>query len=433
MRIRGRVLVVLVSLVLCVVEGLTGRFIHLTDTHLLRAYGVGTDPEKNCIKGKSTGSAGQYGDYNCDNTWAVQNFTVEALKKRTKPDFILYTGDHTAIKDPDQSIDDTIWYINDIARVLREVRAAYGSDVRVFPMLGNHDSFPFYQFPEKGPFYVYEAAAKAWKDFLEPESLETVRIGGYYTELIEPGLRLVVINTAMYFDGNFVFPQWRVDPGGQLAWVRSVLQKAKDAGELVFIAAHVPPGASELSWDYDMWVSFNDQYVRALEGFNGNPVVASFYGHTHFATYKIIANENVTQIDSTNAHVGFISTSLTPRPHANPAFTEYTFMPKRPYTVTDKIYQYIDIAEANKEGSLKWKETKPYSELFGSKVLDVETMYNAIGRMYKDKDLFRAYFENMRTYGPLAESCDTDRCRNITLCTIDNLLYDRFEACHKKY
>ena len=92
-----------------------------------------------------------------------------------------------------------------------------------------------------------------------------------------------------------------------------------------------------------MWTSFNDQYVRALEGFNGNPVVASFYGHTHFATYKVITNENVTRVDETNSHVGFVSTSLTPRHHANPAFTEYTFMPKKPYTVTDKIFQYIGL------------------------------------------------------------------------------------------
>ena len=228
----------------CTEATLVGRFIHLTDTHLLRAYGKGTDPKKNCIAGKSTGDAGEFGDYNCDTVWAVRNFTEETLKHRQKPDFILYTGDHTALKDPNQSIADTEWYINDVANLLREVRAAYGPEVRVFPMLGNHDSFPFYQFPEKGPFYVYEAAAAAWKDFLQPESLETVRIGGYYTELIEPGLRLVVVNTAMYFDGNWVIPQWRVDPGGQFAWLRGVLQKAKDAGELVFIAAHIPPGAT---------------------------------------------------------------------------------------------------------------------------------------------------------------------------------------------
>ena len=43
----------------CVEGALSGRFIHLTDTHLLRAYGIGSDPKKDCVKG--TGSAGQFG------------------------------------------------------------------------------------------------------------------------------------------------------------------------------------------------------------------------------------------------------------------------------------------------------------------------------------------------------------------------------------
>jgi len=271
-------------------------------------------------------------------------------------------------------------------------------------MLGNHDSFPFYQFPEKGPFYVYETAADAWKDFLQPESLETVRIGGYYTELIEPGFRIVVVNTAMYFDGNFVFPQWRVDPGGQLAWLRGVLEKAKENGEYVYIAAHIPPGCT-LGIEFDMWISFNDQYVRSLEGFNGNTVVASFYGHHHWATYRIITDENVTVATSRNSHVGFVSSSLTPRPDANPCFTEYTFMNKAPYTVLDRSYEYIDLLEANQKGTLEWKKAKSYCELFNVKQLDVESMNDVAARMRSDKQLFRAYYQDLRTYSPAGSGC----------------------------
>ena len=227
-----------------VVNALEGRFVHLTDTHLLRAYGAGTDPAKNCIAGASSGRAGAFGDYKCDSPALVQNLTAEALKRGARPDFVLYGGDHVALKDPHASIADTVWFLRDIARLLRDVQAALGG-VRVFPMLGNHDTFPFYQFPEKGPFYIYEAAADAWKDLLQPASLATVRAGGYYTELVEPGLRLVVVNTAMYFCGNWMFSQRRVDPGRQLAWLRGVLQSARDNHERVFLAAHVPPGASE--------------------------------------------------------------------------------------------------------------------------------------------------------------------------------------------
>ena len=94
-----------------------------------------------------------------------------------------------------------------------------------------------------------------------------------------------------------------------------------------------------------MWKSFNDHFVRAFEGYNGNPVVASFYGHHHWTSYRIITNENVTLANNENSHVGFLSNSLTPRPMENPAFTEYTYMTKAPYSIIDRSYQYIGLSQ----------------------------------------------------------------------------------------
>jgi len=431
----GLGLLALYAIVICV-EGLTGRFIHLTDTHLLRYYGAGTDPNKGCIEGKSNGTAGPYGDYDCDTNWAIQNFTVQAIKARPKPDFILYGGDHVAVKDPkylSEGMSQAVWFINDISRVLLDIRNAFGYDVRVFPMLGNHDSYPPCQFAKEGPFYVYEAAAKAWKDFLQPSSLETVRRGGYYTELIEPGFRLVVLNTALYFELNIMFPEWLEDPGGQLAWFRSVLQKAKEDNEIVYVAAHVPPGASQCAFTFDMWLTLNDQFVRSFEGYNGNPIVASFYGHAHFATYKIISDANVTKPTANNSHVGFVSTSLTPWIGENPAFTEYSFMPKRPYSVTDRVYYYIDIDHANKVGSMSWNISSSYREIIGSKTLDVETMSDAVNRMHDDPELFQKFYQDVRTHGPKSGACTETKCRHFAVCTMNNMLVDEFNECYKKY
>lgn len=415
------------------VGALEGRFVHLTDTHLLRAYGAGTDPAKNCIAGRSRGRAGMFGDYKCDNTALVQNLTAEALKHRARPDFVLYGGDHVALKDPNASIADTVWFVRDIARVLRDVQTALGGGVRVFPMLGNHDTFPFYQFPEKGPFYIYEAAADAWKDFLQPASLATVRAGGYYTELVEPGLRIVVVNTAMYFCGNWMFPQRRVDPGQQLAWLRGVLESARASHERVFLAAHVPPGASEKTGSFEMWSSFNDQFVRALAGFHGDPIVASFYGHQHFATYRVIADPNTTAPTAANAHVGFVASSLTPRPNANPSVTEYTFLPRAPYTVLDRAADYIDLRASNEQGRAVWKAAQSYRALFGAAQLDVPTMAAAAAAMHTDRALFAAFYEDLVTHGPLSGNCTSSACHGRVLCSLTNTMFSDFQDCIKRH
>ena len=95
--------------------------------------------------------------------------------------------------------------------------------------------------------------------------------------------------------------------------------------------------------EFDMWESYNDQYVRAFEGFNGNPVVASFYGHHHWATFRIVTDENVSSVLNNNSHVGFVSSSLTPDSNENPIFTEYTFQTKAPYTIVDRSYEFISL------------------------------------------------------------------------------------------
>jgi len=418
---------VLVAVLVSVNADLRGRFIHLTDTHVLRAYKKGTDPKSFCVKG--TGRAAEFGDFDCDTAPVVANFTIEALKHREKPDFIMYGGDHIAYWDENLSLDGALSRIKDISDTLHEIRDAYGSDVRVFPILGNHDTFPFFQFPTEGPFYIYDYAAEQWKDFLQPSSLKTVRQGGYYTELIEPGLRLVVVNTAMYFIANFFFNKTLVDPGGQLAWMRTVLQQAKDNGELVFVAAHIPPGAT-MTMVPDMWDSFNDQFVRAFEGFNGNPVVASFYGHHHWTTFRIIHDEDVPVATNKNSHVGFVSSSLTPCKNVNPVFTEYTFMPKAPYTVIDRSYEYINITQANIKGSLEWSKAKSYGELFGLQTLDSESMSKVIARMHNEPDLFHAYYQDVRTHSPFGDTeCNDESCKIVKVCGLNNTLNKDIQYC----
>lgn len=207
---------------------------------------------------------------------------------------------------------------------------------------------------------------------------------------------------------------------------------------------------------FDMWSGFSDQFVEALNGFHGNPIVASFYGHQHRGGFRLIADVNATKATSANAHVGFVSSSLTPRPSANPTFTEYFYQPHAPYAVLDRTSSYIglrtpsrtldtkasttksntrvdsagtDLKEANQKGKLAWKSGALYSKLFGATQLDVQTMSNAIDAMHTNTTLFRAFFEDLRTYGPSRKSCDTDKCRYQLLCAMNNTLYRKVEAC----
>ena len=88
-----------------------------------------------------------------------------------------------------------------------------------------------------------------------------------------------------------------------------------------------------------------------------------------------------------------------------------------------------DIKEANAKGKLEWKNGPVYSKMFETEQLDVVTMHSALVRMHTDKELFRKYFEEVRTFGPMSKSCTTDKCRDEVLCAMNTTINQRVEAC----
>ena len=58
----------------------------------------------------------------------------------------------------------------------------------------------------------------------------TLAYGGYYTTLVQPGWRVIALNS-LYMDSNNLL-DGGVDPAGQWAWVRAQLAGARTAGEV---------------------------------------------------------------------------------------------------------------------------------------------------------------------------------------------------------
>lgn len=105
-------------------------------------------------------------------------------------------------------------------------------------------------------YWLFDDTAEVWSPFLTEDMQETFRVGGYYTAEISQGLRLVAINTPLYYTNNDqVDPNtdagsvylrrkklMRLDPAGMLAWMTSVLDSAVSNGEKVVMSYHIPSG-----------------------------------------------------------------------------------------------------------------------------------------------------------------------------------------------
>lgn len=108
---------------------------------------------------------------------------------------------------------------------------------------------------------IYRAAAELWKPWLQPEALLTlsqggvfhtsivflcrlnllpaaltscfsVPAGGFYSQLVKPGLRVVSLNTILYYGPNKVTSNM-TDPAGQFEWLQKTLQTAAQNREKV--------------------------------------------------------------------------------------------------------------------------------------------------------------------------------------------------------
>lgn len=72
--------------------------------------------------------------------------------------------------------------------------------VKFFPIVGNHEAHPVNIFsPDNvnssiSSQWLYDYLAKAYAPWLPASAIETIRMGGYYTVLINPDFRIIALN-----------------------------------------------------------------------------------------------------------------------------------------------------------------------------------------------------------------------------------------------
>lgn len=407
--------------------GKTGYFWQFTDTHWQRDYVPGTTPGKkgHCRVDRGTGDkCGPFGDYNCDTPTVL----LEAIEQRIvddaaaeRPQFVLWTGDHVSDFDGNTSIKDTQDVLADITRRLEVLQRRVGAPV--FPLVGNHDTYPAFQFPARAPFFVYDFVRQNWGAFLSKASLD--RMAGanqFYSERVMPGLRIVAVNTAMFFCANFLMPLTAQDPGGQNAWLRAELADARAKGDKVFLIAHVPFGLDEETRIYQMWQGFHDRLLDAMDGFHGNTIVASFYGHNHINSFKLLRNR-----DGSGASVGFLASSVSPKPLENPSITKYVFDLDAPFTIRERINYYIDLAESNAQGRVVWKRSFSTAESYGLADCSAASMQHFIDTMRTDRTLFDKFYSHLWA-NYQHRPCDA-RCQKQMLCTLESVNITEVNVC----
>ena len=121
-----------------------------------------------------------------------------------------------------------------------------------------------------------------WASWLD-KNITTLKYGGYYTTLIEPGWRLVALNS-LYHDSHNILISHTEDIAQQLSWLNKTLDTANKTGEIVWLIGHISPSSGEAT-DY-----FKTNFKQIVETYN-NTLTYQFWGHEHKDTFIVYLNK----------------------------------------------------------------------------------------------------------------------------------------------
>lgn len=262
----------------------------------------------------------------------------------------------------------------------------------------------------------------------------------FYTELIRPGLRLVALNTPLYYSLNFLVDHYVPDPSGQLAWLRGTLEAARKAREFVYVSTHIPLGYDEEKGVAEMWRLWNDGLWDLLSEFQ-DVITASFYGHLHYDSFRIYRGKNGTS-------AGFLTSGTSTR-EINPSVTMYEYSLDPPFTIIDRTNYYLDLDESNEKDTAVWKLAYHWKDLFGLKVchrflflllhvslneffqdMSPASLESYVNRLSTDHDLFLKFWRLMKgSWTDDRTPCETNRCRRLTLCYMTHCRTNEVKEC----
>lgn len=412
--------------------GLSGRFWHVTDLHWDPTYDMGNSPDKVCASSgnRPASSAGIFGDYICDSPWVLINSSLSAMKAiYPDPDFIVWTGDDTPHVPNEQLGEEAVLgIINNLTYIIKLLFP----NTKVYSALGNHDFHPKSQLP--GAFHnIYNTTSELWKDWLEPESQNTFRKGGFYTEklLNRSGYRMLVLNTNLYYDQNKV-TQDMEDPGGQFTWADQVLTEAANNNEKVYIIGHVPPGFFEKKRSKPWFTAkFNEQYLKLIQ--KHHPVIlGQFFGHHHTDSFRMIYNTDGSPISTI-----FLTPGVTPWKTTLPGVTDGANNPgirlfeydTETLLVKDMVTYYMNLTFSN-AAEERWEKEYRLTESFRVPDASPLSMHKVLELMANDDCYLQKYYEYNSVSYDLTQ-CNKD-CRVDHVCAAREVDFSRYEHCLEK-
>jgi len=296
------------------------NFLHITDIHFDPEYYVGAP--NNCVlinnglgccrKGdipkEPYKKAHPLGDYNCDTPLLLINKTLEWIRDNLSQeiDFIIYTGDSVGHHDFSQSFTKNVNTIN----LLFQVFHYYFPTTPIFPVMGNHDTWPIDQtIPIITYNFLEDITLQATK-WLDPIARNNFKEGGYYSYSFNgntnmTGWKLIIFNS-LWYESNNLFHNISQSSHLQWSWLDNELGQARNNSQKVIFLNHIPlinyepkkPATNiepikipQHVYSLESSPSYSRRLLQILSKFS-DIIFLQLYGHTHHDEFQLYKYHN---------------------------------------------------------------------------------------------------------------------------------------------
>lgn len=295
----------------------------------------------------------------------------------------------------------------------------------VYGTAGNHEQSPVNLFEPNSvgsnAQWLYNLLANVWTPWTGQASTSSIQdIGAYSVKYPHGNIRVISLNTNMYYKANFLLFQRNLirDPNDQLAWLVKELDAAEKAKENVYITGHMPMGDTDAFRDGS---NYFDQIVNRYS----NTIAAMFFGHTHVDHFEITYSDYSKRSFANAKAMSYIAPSLTPT-SGMPAFRVYEVDPDT-FSVLDSITYTADMTNPDfqTKGPV-WKKYYSAKEVYGSAIdppvtdskaeLSPAFWHNVTAAFETNPTLFNSYISR-KSRGWKNDTCAGD-CEKTEICQL---------------
>lgn len=236
----------------------------------------------------------------------------------------------------------------------------------VYGTAGNHEAHPVNSYApgtiSHDDDWIYDLLSEDWRGWIGSESTASVQhTGAYSTKFPGGNLRIISLNTNLYYRHNFWLYQDydNRDPNGQISWLVNELDAAEKAAERVYIVGHMPLGEPDA-------LHGGSNYLDQVFKRYSNTISAMFFGHTHVDHFEISYADYDHRSASNALLTSYIAPSLTPT-SGMPSFRVYLVDPDT-FAVLDHTTYVADMDDPSFQRRPVWTKFYSAKEAYGSVV-----------------------------------------------------------------